>query len=112
MSRADYNFERDEWLARYSPKNYKIMVVEFNTGGTNYIPVRQASAQPTTAAATNDSSVSFDTTQSLQQSLKNSAQVRPEKVAQANALLSGGNYPSDAALGQLAGFFASRLQNS
>jgi hypothetical protein len=30
-------------------------------------------------------------------------------VAQANALLSDGNYPSDSALNQLAGFFAKNL---
>jgi anti-sigma28 factor (negative regulator of flagellin synthesis) len=111
MSRADEHFERDEWLSSRSPNFYKIMVVEFNTGGANYIPVRQTSARQTQAAADDDSSVSFST-QSLQQSLKQSAQVRPEKVAQANALLSDGNYPSDAALNQLAGFLANRLQNS
>ena len=108
MSRADDSFERDEWLNSRSPNFYKIMVVEFNTGGANYIPVRQASARQTESAAADDSSVSFST-QSLQQSLKQSAQVRPEKVAQATALLSDGNYPSDAALNQLAGFLANRL---
>ena len=41
--------------------------------------------------------------------MKQSPQVRPEKVAQANALLSDGNYPSDKALSQLAGFLAQRL---
>ena len=108
MSRADEHFERDEWLASRSPNFYKIMVVEFNTGGTNFIPVRQASARQAAASA-DDSSVSFDTTQSLQQTLKQAPQVRPEKVAQASALLSDGNYPSDAALNQLAGFLANRL---
>jgi hypothetical protein len=108
MSRADEHFERDEWLARRSPNFNKIMVVEFNTGGTNYIPVRQASARQVESSAADDSSVSFST-QSLQQSLQQSAQVRPEKVAQATALLSDSNYPSDAALNQLAGFLANRL---
>jgi len=107
MSRADKHFERDEWLGRYSPDRYKIMVVEFNTGGANFIPVRQSSARQAEAAS-GDASVSFSA-QSLQQSLKESPQVRPEKVAQAAALVSDGNYPSDAALNQLAGFLASRL---
>jgi anti-sigma28 factor (negative regulator of flagellin synthesis) len=87
------------------------MVVEFNTGGANFIPVRHTSARQA-AAATSDSSASFDASQSLQQALKQSPQVRPEKVAQAQALLSNGNYPSDAALNQLAGLFADRLQKS
>lgn len=112
MSRADDNFERDEWRASRSPKYYNIMVVEFNTGGANYIPVRQAATRPAAATAADDSAVSFDATQSLQQTLQQGPAVRPEKVAQANALLSDGNYPSDAALNQLAGLLANRLQGS
>jgi hypothetical protein len=108
MSRADDRFESDEWLSNRSPNFNKIMLVEFNTGGANYIPIRQASARQAETPAATDSSVSFSA-QSLQQTLKQSAQVRPEKVAQASALLSNGNYPSDAALNQLAGFLASRL---
>ena len=108
MSRADDNFESSEWLVSPSSNFNKIMVVEFNTGGANFIPVRQASARQAEAPAADDSSASFST-QSLQQTLKQSSQVRPEKVAQANALLSDGNYPSDAALNQLAGFLAKRL---
>jgi hypothetical protein len=110
MSRADEHFERDEWLSSRSPNFYKIMVVEFNTGGANYIPVRPAAARPAAAAA-DDSSVSFDATQSLQQAVKQAPPVRPEKVAQASALVSDGNYPSDAVLNRLAGFLADRLQN-
>jgi hypothetical protein len=89
------------------------MIVEFNTGGANYIPVQQAASRPTAAAtgatgADADSAVSFST-QALQDSLKQSSQARPDKVAQANALLSDGNYPSDADLSRLAGFLANRL---
>jgi hypothetical protein len=111
MSRADEHFESHEWLTSLSPNYYKIMVVEFNTGGANYIPVRPASAR-LAAASADDSSASFDATQSLQQSLKQSPQVRPEKVAQASALVNNSNYPSDAALNQLAGFLANRLRIS
>ena len=107
MSRADRHFEGNEWLNSRSPNLNKIMVVEFNTGGANFIPVRQSSARQTEAAS-DDSSVLFST-QSLQQTLKESPQVRPEKVAQAAALVSDGNYPSDAALNKLAGFLAGRL---
>ena len=108
MSRADEHFERDEWLASRSPNYYKIMVVEFNTGGSSYIPVRPASARAAAPSA-DDSSASFDAASSLQQTFTQSAQIRPEKVAQANALLSDGNYPSDADLNRLAGFLANRI---
>jgi hypothetical protein len=108
MSRADEHFERSEWHASRSLNFKKIMVVEFNTGGANYIPVQQATARRAPASSSDDSSVSFSS-QSLQQSLQQAPSVRPEKVAQASALVSDSNYPSDAALNQLAGFFSSRL---
>ena len=109
MSRADDHFDMDEWLGSRSRPYYKVMIVEFNTGGANYIPVRQATPQRTAVASTDDSSVSFSS-QSLQDTMKqSSAQSRPEKVAQAAALLNQGNYPSDSALNQLAGFLAERL---
>jgi anti-sigma28 factor (negative regulator of flagellin synthesis) len=111
MNRADDQFERNEWLTSHLPKNFKIMVVEFNTGGANYIPLRQTKAPSASAsaAASADSSVSLESTQALEQSLKQSSQVRPEKVAAATALVSDGSYPSDATLNRLAGFLASRL---
>ncbi len=40
---------------------------------------------------------------------QSSGEVRPEKVAQAAALLNDGNYPSDSDLNRLAGFLANRL---
>jgi len=91
-----------------SPNFNKIMVVEFNTGGSNYIPVQQASVRRTDTTPADDSSVSLSTS-SLQQSLKNLPQVRADKVAQASALVNDSSYPSDTALNQLAGFFAKRL---
>ena len=91
-----------------SPNFNKIMVVEFNTGGANYIPVRQTSARRADATPADDSSVSFSTS-SLQQTLKDLPQVRSDKVAQASALVSDSSYPSDTALNQLAGFLAKRL---
>jgi hypothetical protein len=110
MSRADDQFEMNEWLGSRSQHFAKIMIVEFNTGGANYIPVQQAATRPKSAAtgADADSSVSFST-QSLQDTLRQSSQARPDKVAQASALLSNGNYPSDADLTRLAGFLANRL---
>ena len=37
-------------MRSHSRRFYKIMNVEFNTGGTNFIPVLQASARPTQSA--------------------------------------------------------------
>ena len=109
MSRADEHYEMDEWLGLHSPNFNKIMIVEFNTGGASYIPVQQASTRRTQASSPNDdSSVSFSS-QSLQETLKQSSSVRPEKVARASELLNDGNYPSDADLNRLAGFLAKRL---
>ena len=110
MSRADDQYDMNEWPRGRSQHFAKIMIVEFNTGGANYIPVQQASPRPTpaTGAAGGDASVSFST-QTLQDALQQSGQARPEKVAQASALLSDGNYPSDADLNRLAGFLANRL---
>jgi len=113
MNRADDHFERDTWLTSHSPQNFKIMVVEFNTGGINYIPLRQAKAANTRSAApADDGAVSLSSTQSLEQTLKQSSTVRPEKVAAASALVSDSSYPTDATLNRLAGFLASRIQAS
>jgi anti-sigma28 factor (negative regulator of flagellin synthesis) len=110
MSRADNHFDWDEWWLNRSPKLNKIMLVEFNSGGANFIPVRQSSVPRAGAADgdADDSSVSFSA-QSLQQNLPQAPQARPEKIAQAQALVADGNYPSDKALNQLAGFLANRL---
>lgn len=80
MSRADDNFEMDEWLGSRSKNFYKIMIVEFNSGGTNFIPVQKASTRPADAASANDndSSVSFSS-QSWQASLKASSEPRPKR---------------------------------
>jgi len=111
MSRADDQFEMNEWLGSRSQHFAKIMIVEFNTGGANYIPVQQAATRAAgagAAGAASDSSVSFSS-QSLQDTLKQSSQARPEKVAQASALLSDSQYPSDADLSRLAGFLANHV---
>ena len=108
MSRADKQYETVVWLDGHSPNLYKIMMVEFNTGGTNFIPIRQTSTRRAEAPAAGDLSVSFSS-QSLQDALKQSSQARPEKVAAAAVLLNDSNYPSDAALNRLAGFLAQRI---
>lgn len=111
MSRADEHFEMDEWPGSPLPYYKKIMIVDFNTGGASYIPVQNASTRRTDASSSpssDDSSVSFSS-QSLQDSAKQSSSVRPEKVAQASALVNSGNYPSDSDMNRLAGFLANRL---
>lgn len=53
--------------------------------------------------------MSFERTQSLEQSLKDTSQVRPEKVARATALVADANYPSDETLNRMAGLLATHL---
>ena len=108
MSRTDDHFERGEWWQSRSPNLYKTMLVEFNSGGANYVPVQQASTRRAAVTSAADSTLSLST-QSLQESMKQGAQVRPEKIAQASALLSDADYPSDAALSKLAGFLSNRI---
>jgi hypothetical protein len=109
MSRADDNFEIDEWLGNHSQNFYKIMIVDFNSGGASFIPVQQTAARQTGAtAASGDSSAAADS-QSLQSGFKLSSEPRADKVAQASALVNDSNYPSESDLGKLAGFFAGRI---
>jgi len=91
--------------------NRPIMIVELNTGGSNNLPVQPAAkrpAAPVAASAPADAPVSFSS-QALRDTLEQSAQVRPEKVARASALVNDGNYPTDADLHRLAGFLAKHL---
>ena len=53
--------------------------------------------------------MSFDRTQALEQSLKDTSQVRPEKVAQASALVADASYPSDETLSRMAGLLAQHI---
>ena len=96
MSRADEHSEMIKRLGSRLQNYYRIMIVEFNTGDPNFIP------------SGGGFSGSFFS-QSLQDAVKLSSQVRPEKVAQANALLNRGNYPSNEDLDRLAAFLAGHL---
>jgi len=108
MRFADDNLSREGRPGGLTPKILKIMVVEFNTGGANYVPLRQAAARRAAETPT-DNSVSFETTQLAKQLPQAAAEVRPEKIARAAALVADSNYPSAGQLGQLAGFLAKRL---
>jgi hypothetical protein len=85
------------------------MEVDFNpgrnpiTGGNQPVIRREPSATAT------DNTMSFDQTTSLQHTLKDLSQVRPEKVAQASALVADPGYPSTDVLDRLAGLLAQHL---
>jgi archaellum component FlaG (FlaF/FlaG flagellin family) len=88
------------------------MEVDFNTGrnpitGASQSIVRPPAAAPVTEST--DTTMPFERTQSLEQSLKDTSQVRPEKVAQASALIADPNYPSDETLNRMAGLLAKHL---
>jgi hypothetical protein len=86
------------------------MEVELNVGlsGNNPVsqsPVRRVPAQPAS------NTMSFQYTQALEQTLKETPTVRPDAVQRAAALLSDGNYPSDEALSRVAGVLAQNIKN-
>ena len=111
MRYADDNL-RDDSSERLPPKYFKIMVVEFNTGGANFIPVRQTPARPAGAAAAandGDNEASFETAQFARSLPQPAAESRPEKIARAAALVADQNYPSDAQLSKLAGLLVKHL---
>ena len=87
------------------------MEVKFNAGLTANNPVsqsqvRQEPAQPAANA------MSFEYTQALEQTLKETPAVRPGAVDRATALLSDANYPSDEVLNQVATVLAKNIQGS
>jgi hypothetical protein len=77
------------------------MEVEFNAGLTGNTPVSQSPVrrEPAQTAA---SPMSFDNTQALEQTLKQTPTVRPDVVNRAAALLSDPEYPSDEVLDRVA----------
>ncbi len=56
--------------------------------------------------------MSFERTQALEKTLQETPQVRPEAVAQASALVSDENYPSDALLNKMAGLLANKISGA
>jgi hypothetical protein len=86
------------------------MEVEFNVGlGANnpvsQSPVRRESIQPAPSA------MSFENTQALEQTLKETSTVRPEAVERATALLSDANYPSDDVLNRVANVLSQNIND-
>ncbi len=74
-----------------------------NAGTSQPVP-RQQSTQPA------ENTMSFERIQALESNLKETAQIRPEAVARANALVSDPNYPSDDLLNKVAGVLAKNIQ--
>jgi hypothetical protein len=84
------------------------MEVEFNAGLTGNTPVSQSPVrrEPAQSAA---SAMSFDNTQALEQTLKETTTVRPEAVNRAATLLSDPNYPSDEVMDRVATALAQNI---
>jgi hypothetical protein len=72
---------------------------------------RQAAAPTTDNSANTGNTMSFERTKALEQSLRNTPSVRPDKVAQAKALVSDPNYPSDKALSRMSDLLAQHINN-
>ena len=86
------------------------MEVELNPGrimnsGMNQPVQRQEATQPV------ENTMSFERIQALETNLKETAQIRPEAVARASALVSDPNYPSDNLLNKVAGVLAKNIQD-
>ena len=86
------------------------MEVEFNTER-----VSQTSLTPpvsrTVAAASASDTASFPTTDSLLAKLKDIPMIRESKIAQAQALLSNGEYPPEDILDRIAVLIAANVHN-
>ena len=87
------------------------MEVEFNPGRNTNVGASQ-SADRRVVIQPVESTMSFDRTQALEESVKAIPQVRPEKVAQASALAADPNYPSNILLNKMAGLFAANLSEN
>jgi hypothetical protein len=85
------------------------MEVDFNPGRSPIIGGNQPVVRREPSAIATDKTMSFDQTTALQQSLKDSPQIRPDKVAQASALVADPSYPSADVLDRLAGLLAQHI---
>ena len=76
------------------------MEIEFNPGRVPKAEPSQPVARPSATPAADETS--FQVSAALQDKLKNMSTVRPEKVAQAKALVSNLKYPPDDMLDRIA----------
>lgn len=88
------------------------MEVEFNPGLAANSPVSQSPIRRAPTVPSAGDTMSFENTQSLEQTLKSTPTVRPEAVERASALLSDANYPSDEALDRVATTLAQNMRGT
>jgi hypothetical protein len=89
------------------------MEVNFNSSQnriSNYSPAVSRQSAPSSADNT-DSTMSFQRTKTLEQTLRQTPTVRPEKVAQAKALAADPAYPSDQVLSKVSGLLAKHISS-
>jgi hypothetical protein len=84
------------------------MEVEFNAGLAASNPVSQSPVHRAPAPPAG-SAMSFEYTQALEQTVKETPTVRPEMVNRAAALLSDTNYPSDEVMDRVATTLAKNI---
>ena len=87
------------------------MNINFNPAQSQISSGNQLAPRREASSAAANPATSFEQTSALEQSLKNASQVRPDAVAQASALASDPNYPSDDVLDRLAGLLAQDIQD-
>jgi hypothetical protein len=87
------------------------MEIEFNPSLTvTNNPVGPSTVRPVSTQP-GENTMPFENTQALEQTLKDTSNVRPEVVAKAAALLSDPNWPSDESLNQVASVLAKNIQS-
>ncbi|HEV2454234.1 MAG TPA: hypothetical protein VGY98_08235 [Verrucomicrobiae bacterium] len=84
------------------------MEVEFNAGLAGTVPASQSPVRREPAQSA-ESAMSFNYTQALEQTLKESPTVRPEAVSRAATLLADPNYPSNEVMDRVANVLAQNI---
>jgi hypothetical protein len=86
------------------------MEIEFNPSLTvTNNPVGPSTVRPVSTQP-GENAMPFENTQALEQTLKETSNVRPEVVAKAAALVSDPNWPTDESLNRVAGVLAQNIQ--
>jgi hypothetical protein len=86
------------------------MEIEFNPSLTvTNNPVGPSTVRPVSTQP-GENAMPFQYTQALEQTLKETSNVRPEVVAKAAALLSDPNWPTDESLNRVASVLAQNIQ--
>jgi len=86
------------------------MEIQFNPGQNSVAATNKPiDTRGSSSTVENTMSFDFNRTGALEQTLKDTSQVRPEKVAQAGALAADPDYPSDDVLDSMAGLLADHI---